>query len=359
MDNGDSSSLPTAGDNAQPPLLPRFLPAEDENPTEQIGNTKTTRHPPKVPNTTLHQRSAASKTSMNSTSNPTQPKPSATNATPLEHATTPKKSNAQDMQYTPVSHKKGKSKEKRHLPTTGILLTRIGSRRNLAKQSVNMQDILMTLLAIDQHASILPHNCNHNRIMRIDHMLKHPQDYTMFMDISLSHWGKPNENKSRIAMSFYIASDIIVDGLLALKKSPQFQSVLQKFKLNISPHTLLQTESKAVAFFSGKSPAHTWREDLRRRFASYLNEHLHDPMAVKNIFGQDADVPTDIPFYFKVTTVRNQKNKATAIAVYVGKTHHAFMQQLIAKEPFEDVVLVLLSQQRHEPEIYDKQILLH
>ena len=190
-------------------------------------------------------------------------------------------------------------------------------------------------------------------------MINTAQDYTTFMDISHLHWGKPSDNKSRITMSFYIASNVITDGLEVLKQSQAFQGLLTKYQLNLTPHTLLQSDSRAIAFFCGKSPIHTWREDLRRRFRLYTEEYLRDTNAVANIFGKDMDVPQHIPFYFKVTTLRSKAVKTTAITRYVGRNHTSFMQALLKKVPFPDVQLIPLSQRRHDPEIFEKQILLH
>ena len=138
---------------------------------------------------------------------------------------TPKQSNAHKPKFTPVLPKKarGPKSDPKLLPTTGVLLTRVGNRKHIEQQSINMSDILTAITTIDLHAYILPHNCNPHRMVKVQHMLKSNQDYTSFMDITRTNWGKPSDNKSRIALSFYIASEIILDGLDAVKKSHQFQ----------------------------------------------------------------------------------------------------------------------------------------
>ena len=176
---------------------------------------------------------------------------------------TPRQSNANDSQFIPVMGKKSKPKQDSKIPPAmGILLARIGRRQDLERKSINMRDILEAIHSIDPQAYVLPHNCDITRTIKAQTMLKQAQDYTTFMDMTMTHWGKPSDNRSRLAFSFYIASDIFTD-LNALKNSQKLQTILAKYKLLLLPHNLLQTDSKAVAFFAGKLSIHTWREDIR------------------------------------------------------------------------------------------------
>ena len=272
----------------------------------------------------------------------------------------PKKSNEQDTQYTPALNKKARAKkEQQPLPITGILLTKIGSQNDIERKPVNINEIVSTLSTIDSNAYMLPHNRDPTCMIKLQHMLTTSFNYTLFMDISRLNWGQPRDNRTRIAMSFYIASETITDGLEALKTSLPFQSLLTKYRLNLTPHNLLQSDLKAVAFFSGKTPIHTWHKHLRNQFQLYINEYLKDPHAVNNIFGEDSDVPTDIPFYLKGTTLKSQTTKTTVIMIYVGKNHSSSMQTLLTKVPFPDVQLVLMSQKHQTPDIFVKQLHLH
>ena len=140
----------------------------------------------------------------------------------------------------------------------GILLTRVGPRKKIKRKFINMGEVLTAFYTIDSQAFLLPHNRDPTCMVKIQNILKTNQDYTTFMDITRTNWGKPSDNKTRIAFSFYVASEIITDGLEVLKKSPQFQTLLAKYKLTMLPHNLWQWDSKAVAFFSGQSPVHTW-----------------------------------------------------------------------------------------------------
>ena len=144
----------------------------------------------------------------------------------------------------------------------GILLTQTGAHKEIEQESMNMSEFLTTLMSIDSQAFLLPHNGDPSCMIKIQAMLKTGQDYTNFMDITKTNWGKPSNNKTQIALPFYVASEIIIEGLDVLKKSPQFQTLLSKYKLTMTPHNSLQSDSKAIAFFSGKSLMHTWRNDL-------------------------------------------------------------------------------------------------
>ena len=109
-------------------------------------------------------------------------------------------------------------------------------------------------------------------------------------------------------MSFYVGSMVIGEDLAELKTSKPFQTFLSSSKFKAFPHCLHQTESKPLALFSGKSPKHTWRQNLQEQFKEYLDCYLTDPNAVSNIFGEDAQVPLEIPFFFKVSKVRGNQS---------------------------------------------------
>ena len=90
-----------------------------------------------------------------------------------------------------------------------------------------------------------------------------------------------------------------------------------------------------------------------------MDTYLQDPNAVTNIFGEELEVPTTIPFHFKSTMLRNKVVKTPAISPYVGRSHVGYMQTLLAKIPFPNVQLVPFSQQHSDPDISNKQIFLH
>ena len=206
---------------------------------------------------------------------------------------------------------------------------------------------------------IFPYNCAVDNIHKASALLKRAQDYKALMDITMINWGSPSDGKGKIAFSFYIGSTIIGEDLEELKQSRQFQKFLSQSQFKVTPHYLHQTESKPLAFFSGKSPKHTWRQDLRDRFQDYLNFHLKDPKAISDIFGEDEQVPTQIPFYLKVSTIRTKNTVASAIIVYVGKSHHADATTLLRKAPFEAIEMVLIGNRRRDQAVYEKQIKIH
>ena len=90
-----------------------------------------------------------------------------------------------------------------------------------------------------------------------------------------------------------------------------------------------------------------------------MDKYLHDPNAVAKIIGKDAEMPSMIPFYFKITMLRNKDVKTPAFTLYMGQNHAGYMQTLLSEIPFPDVQLVLLSPRCSNPYIFDKQILLH
>ena len=98
---------------------------------------------------------------------------------------TPKQSKIQEANFIPVLNRKARSQQHRKLlPTTGILLTWIGARKEIEQKSLNMCEFLTTLVSIDSQTFLLPHNCDSSRMIKIQAMLQTGQDYTNFMDIT-------------------------------------------------------------------------------------------------------------------------------------------------------------------------------
>ena len=95
-----------------------------------------------------------------------------------------------------------------------------------------------------------------------------------------------------------------------------------------------------LAFVLGKTPQHTWHKDLSGQFQHYTDMYLKDDGAVANIFGEEEQVPRDIPFYLKTVTAKSSIHTASVIAIYVGKSRFGFMSTLITKAPFEELELV-------------------
>ena len=127
-------------------------------------------------------------------------------------------------------------------------------------------------------------------------------------------------------------------------------------------HNLLQTNSKALAFFSGKSPEHTWRGDVSDRFQVYLDNYLQDNNDIENNFREEYNgrIPKTIPFYLKPqTTVKSKTHSAQVIIVYVGQHHYDLMNKIILKVPFEDIELVPMSIRQSNAPVFDQQVQLH
>ena len=271
--------------------------------------------------------------------------------------------NANDDGFTLVNYSKSKSKngqvEQADMQVSGLLLSRVGPKADLEKQPIPFGTLLQALISIDPNVMIFPYNCAVDNIHKATSLLKHSQDYKSLMDITLVNWGSPSEAKGKLAFSFYIGSTIIGEDLHAVKQSKLFQQFLTQSKLQVTPHYLHQTESKPVAFFSGKSPTHTWRQELRERFQEYLNTHLKDPNVILDIFGDDKQVPSIIPFYLKVGKIRTKNTSATAIMLYVGKAHQTDAITLLTKAPFKDIKIVLIGNRRRDQAVYEKQISIH
>ena len=241
----------------------------------------------------------------------------------------------------------------------GILLSRIAPKQALQNQGVDVGAIFNAILQLDPDATFLPHNNDTQRAAKLSTMLKPTNDFKTMMDFEITNWGKPSENHGKLSISFYLASDVLKADLLALRQHHPLQHILKQHKLNMSSHNLLQSDSRAVAFFSGKSVAHTWRTDLRERFNTYLTEQLQDANTMHNLFGEDHEVPAQLPFHFRVTTIRSKRTQTQAIAIYVGTLHKEFLETIITRSPFQDVEVVPLSLQRKDLTRFEKHVHLH
>ena len=151
---------------------------------------------------------------------------------------------------------------------------------------------------------------------------------------------------------------MITPDLAIIKTSCHFCDAIKKAKFVLSHHNLLQTDSQGLAFFTGKTPQHTWRKDLSDQFKNYMDTYLHDDRAVANIFGTNTTVPKEIPFYLKAITVKSLHHTALVIAIYVGKLHYQFMHTLITKAPFEDLELVPMATRSNDEEMFDQRVQL-
>ena len=241
----------------------------------------------------------------------------------------------------------------------GILFNRVATKQILQNQGVDVGAILNAILDLDPEATYLPHDNDTTRAAKLSTLLKTPQDYKNLMDFEITHWGRPSDNKGKLSISFYIASDILQPNLQLIRQSPVVQHILKAHKMNMSPHNLLQSDSKAIAFFSGKSVAHTWRKDLSERFQSYLTDHLNSSSAMLNVFGEDHEAPKDIPFYFRVTTIRAKKGTTQAITIYTGTLHKDILDTILQRLPFPDVEIVSFSLRRKDTERFERHVRLH
>ena len=214
-------------------------------------------------------------------------------------------------------------------------------------------------MTIDPKAAIVPSNRDPAKAIGLSLLLRTSQDYKTMMDITLAHWGKPSDRRGRLALSFYISSAVLTPDLALLKSSCHFKDAIKQAKLNLSHHNLMQTESQVLAFFTGKTPQHTWRKDLAARFQHYLDTYLKDAKAVAHIFGENEQVPRNIPFYLKAINIKSTNHTAYVIAIYVGKLHYGYISTMINKAPFEDIELVPLALRRNDKDTFDQRVQLH
>ena len=164
------------------------------------------------------------------------------------------------------------------MQVSGILLSQIGPKAEIAKQPIPFGDMLKAFISIDPNIMIFPYNCAVDNIHKASTLLKRAQDYKALMDITLSDWGSPSAGKGKLAFSFYIGSTIIGEDLEEIIQSRQFQKFLTQSQFKTTPHYLHQTESKPVAFFSGKSPKHLGDKTYLIAFRSTSTNILRIPM---------------------------------------------------------------------------------
>ena len=188
----------------------------------------------------------------------------------------------------------------------GILLSRVAAKPILQNQGFDIGAIFNAILCLDAEAIFLPHDDDTHHAVKLSTMIKPTYDFKAMIDFKITNWGRPSNNKGKLSMSFYIALDILQPDVKAICHDPTIQHILKLHKMTLYPHNLLQLDSKPVAFFSGKSVAHTWHNNLKQRFGCYLTENLNDSNTMSNLFGEDHEVPTNIPFHFRVITLRSK-----------------------------------------------------
>ena len=215
--------------------------------------------------------------------------------------------------------------KQRHQPTptpveqlSRVQLCRFRSCKELESYPILFKAIFDAPVRINLQAAIVPFNQDPAWAIGLPLLLRTTEDYKAMMDITLMNWGKPSEHRGKLALSFYIASTVTTPDLTHLKQSCHFQDVIKTSKFTIFQHNLLQTDPKALAFFSGKSPDHTWQGDLSNRFQFDLENFLQDDHDIKNIFGEEyhGKIPKAIPFYLKPRMVKSKTIVAQAVALY-------------------------------------------
>ena len=110
-----------------------------------------------------------------------------------------------------------------NMQVSGLLLSRVGPKAEIAKQPIPFSNMLQALISIDPNIMIFPHNCAVDSIHKASALLKRAQDYKALMDITMTNWGSPSEGKGKLAFSFYIGSTIIGKDLEEVNQSRQFQ----------------------------------------------------------------------------------------------------------------------------------------
>ena len=76
-------------------------------------------------------------------------------------------------------------------------------------------------------------------------------------------------------------------------------------------------------------------------------------------FGEVHKVPTTIPFYFRIMTLRSKWSSAQAIGIHVGTLHKEFLDTILKCSPFQDIKVVTLSLHQKNPLQFEKHIHLH
>ena len=165
-----------------------------------------------------------------------------------------------------------------------------------------------------------------------NHNISNFQEYC---DIVATPWGAPGDNKVRASLSFWIGSNKIKPDLTMLKHNTVFQDHVTKMKVKVVVHRLHETTSKAVGFFLGKSPQHTNRRDLEKRFELLWKEKKpNEPMPsvqVKAAKIKGTDNSTDA-----ITLFAGAKDLDRVTEFMDGHTMPTFIKYSIKKSNKED-----------------------
>ena len=143
-----------------------------------------------------------------------------------------------------------------------ILLSRVAPKPTLQNQGVDEGAIFYAILCLNKYAIFLPHDNDTHCAVKLSTMIKPSFDFKAMVDLKITNWGHPSSNKGKLSMSFYLAFDTLKPDVATLRQDPSIQHIPKHHKMAMYPHNLLQSNSRPVAYFSRKSIAHTWRNNL-------------------------------------------------------------------------------------------------
>jgi hypothetical protein len=234
---------------------------------------------------------------------------------------------------------------------SGALLSRIGPGTNSAIYFQDIRQIVMSIFKVDKSALILPHNKSFIRALGCKQFTNlKDMDFVKFFDIVTKPWGHRQENQLRTTMNFYIASDIIEPDLKSLRGG-SMEKVLKELSLRMSMHTLLESSDVPIGFFMGKSQKYTWRDNLQHR----VTEHLQ--YALQSTSGAESN--ETIPLAVKPRTVKSNDITLEVITLYAGKKDADLVTELLAKNPFQEIEIVLYRMKRDHPEEWIQRLQIH
>lgn len=213
---------------------------------------------------------------------------------------------------------------------------------------------------IDKDAVVLPHNNDIKLGQRISKMRTQGKDFKGMLDLQMTAWGNPKDNKTHLAFSFYIASDLMQPDLKTLQNNERYSQFMKEGDLRATPHCILETTSKAAGFFVGKDVKHTWRQDVLDRLDAHIREKLADKRTLNNHTNKSNDaIPESIPIFVLPTTTKLGDQEAMTLTVYVGSKDLKFLEQLLQDKPFSELELVPHAWKRSNPKVYESRIQIH
>jgi hypothetical protein len=231
----------------------------------------------------------------------------------------------------------------RRFHKVGIKLVRVGKRGETVYHPQDILQFFKEIQRIDPTAIIMNHKKDSNSAKTIHEMATGPtMDYTKFLDLRTDNWGGPSEQKSRMMWMFYVASDHLTPSLHILRHDSRITQYLLNGNISMQYTKLVESNSHILFHVANKDPTHTNRIELEARLENHINRFSTNPIKI-HLLNMEV----------------SGQNFKSRMCMVIGGKDQAKVEDIINKNPFQDLDLIMFAWKRKHILGYTKRLREH